>query len=477
VILLIKNEKYGLLTDFYQLTMCNAYLLKGLGDQHAVFDLFFRRAPFGGVYAIAYGLNKAIRDICNLQFYEDDIEFLRDQGTFSEDFLDYLTNWHCKLSIRSIDDGRVIYPYEPIMQIEGPLIQCQLVETYLLNSFNFPTLCATKANRMWLTSGKQPILEFGLRRAQGPNGAISASEASMVGGCVGTSNVLAGKLHSINVSGTHAHSWVMAFDTELDAFRTYAEIYPDSCVLLVDTYDTLKSGIPNAIKVGKELEEKGYKLVAIRIDSGDLAYFSRKARKMLDEVNLNYVKIILSNDVDEYVISEIKKQEGKVDVWGIGTKLATCYDDPALGGVYKLSVFDSEPRLKISSNVKKTTIPCKKQVFRVYDDDDYMIGDIMEIIDKKTLESQIVYDPINPMRNYKLKSPARMEMLLNLKVKEGKILKNLGSWKKAKEIMEKDIAHLSDSHTRLLNPQNYKVSISESLHHLRTKLIEQHSMQ
>ncbi|MGV9200456.1 MAG: nicotinate phosphoribosyltransferase [Promethearchaeia archaeon] len=472
---MIGNEKSWLLTDFYQLTMCNAYLLKGVGEKRAVFDLFFRRAPFGGVYAIAYGLNKAIRDICNMQFHEDEIEFLRSENTFSEDFLKYLANWDCNLTIRAMDDGRVIYPYEPIMQIEGPLIQCQFIETYLLNSFNFPTLCATKANRMWLTSNRQPILEFGLRRAQGPNGGISASEASMVGGCVGTSNVLAGNLHNIDISGTHAHSWVMVFDSELEAFRTYAEIYPDSCVLLVDTYDTLKSGIPNAIKVGKELEEKGHELVAVRIDSGDLAYFSRKARKMLDKAGLNYVKIILSNDVDEYVISEIHKQRGKVDIWGIGTKLATCYDDPALGGVYKLSVFDNKPRLKISSNVKKTTIPYKKQVFRLYDKDDYMIGDIMELIEKKTLKNQIVYDPLNPMRYYKLKNPARIEPLLELKAKEGEILGPLGEWKEARRTMEKDISHLNESHTRLLNPQNYKVSISEALHQLRNKLIDLHS--
>ncbi|MFO8019903.1 MAG: nicotinate phosphoribosyltransferase [Promethearchaeia archaeon] len=471
----MENNKFGLLTDFYQLTMCNAYLLKGIGEKRAVFDLFFRRAPFQGVYAIAYGLNKAIKDICNMKFYTDDIEFLRNKGTFSEVFLDYLGNWDCTLTFRSIDEGRVIFPYETIMQVEGPLIQCQLIETYLLNSFNFPTLCATKANRMWLTSGKEPILEFGLRRAQGPNGGISASEAAMVGGCVGTSNVLAGKIHDIDISGTHAHSWVMAFDSELEAFRTYAEIYPDSCVLLVDTYDTLKSGVPNAIKVGKELEEKGHKLMGIRIDSGDLAYFSRKARKMLDDADLDYVKIILSNDVDEYIISEIHKQQGEVDIWGIGTKLATCYDDPALGGVYKLSDLDFEPRLKISSNVKKTTIPCKKQVFRVYDENNYMTGDIMELIENKILENQTVYDPINPMRHYALNNPTRVEPLLNLKVKEGKVVKPLGGWKEAREIMEEDISHLTESHTRLLNPQTYKVSISEQLHQLRTKLIDQHT--
>jgi len=467
----IKYE-YALLLDFYELTMSNAYLLKGIAEKTAIFDLFFRNAPFGGVYAICYGLSKAIKDICNMKFTQESIDYLQERNTFSDKFLDYLANWKCQLSIRSIDDGRVIYPYEPIMQVEGPLIQCQLIETYLLNCFNFPTLCATKANRMWLTSGKQPILEFGLRRAQGPDGAITASEASMVGGCNGTSNVLAGKTYGINVSGTHAHSWIMAFDSELESFRAYADIYPDSCILLVDTYDILKSGVPNAITVGNELEKKGKKLIGIRIDSGDLAYFSRKSRKLLDKAGLNYVKIIISNDVDEYVIAEIQRQRGAVDIWGIGTKLATCYDQPALGGVYKLTEMDGTPRLKISSNVAKTTIPCKKQVYRVYDEEDIMTGDIMELLEKGALEEDYVYDPLNPMRFYKLENPVRVEPLLKLKLDKGKMILNNMDWREARKTMEKDITHLSESSIRLLNPQNYKVSISKSIHELRTKLIE-----
>jgi len=468
------SQNYALLTDFYQLTMTNGYLATGIANKTAVFDLFFRRAPFKGVYAISYGLNKAIKDICEMKFTPEEIEYLRGKKTFSQEFLDYLTNWNCELSIRSMDDGRIIYPYEPIMQVEGPLIQCQLIETYLLNCFNFPTLCATKANRMWLTSEKQTIFEFGLRRAQGPNGGISASEAACVGGFSGTSNVLAGMLHDLNISGTHAHSWVMAYDSELDSFRKYAEVYPDACVLLIDTYDILESGVPNAIKVAKELEDKGHKLVGVRIDSGDLAYFSREARKMFDKEGLDYVKIIVSNDVDEYVIEDIKHQKGAIDIWGIGTKLATCYDQPALGGVYKLTMMDDIPRIKISSNVVKTTIPCKKQVYRIYDEKDIMTGDIMENVEKDTVDEDIVYDPLNPLRYYKLSNPTRVEPLLNLKVQNGKPLEEYKNWKDARKRMEEDITHLSDSSIRLLNPQTYKVSISKTIHELRTQLIEQY---
>ncbi|MHA1725515.1 MAG: nicotinate phosphoribosyltransferase [Promethearchaeota archaeon] len=466
-------ERSGLLTDFYLLTMANGYLLKGMADKHAVFDLFFRQAPFKGVYAICYGLNKAIKNITQMQFREDDIEYLKEQNLFSEPFLEYLANWKCQLTMRAVDEGRIIFPYEPIMEVEGPLIQCQLIETYLLNCFNFPTLCATKANRMWLTSGKQPILEFGLRRAQGPNGGLTASEAAMVGGCVGTSNVLAGKMQGIRVSGTQAHSWVMAFNSELDAFRAYAELYPDNCILLIDTYDIIE-GCKNAIIVGKELQQKGKNLIGVRIDSGDLAYFSRKVREMLDEAGLTETKIVASNDVDEYVIAEIKRNHGAVDLWGIGTKLATCHDDPALGGVYKLVEFEGKPRLKISSNVEKTTIPSKKKLFRIYDKNDYMTGDVMELYDKEHLEEDFVYDPLNPLRFYKVKNPYRVEQLLELKMEKGKIVKKLGGWQEAQKTMEQDITHLSEASTRLLNPQNYKVSISKSLHALRTRLIEEY---
>ena len=451
--------------------MANGYLLKGIAHEKAVFDLFFRNAPFKGSYAICYGLSKAIKDIHDMRFSEESISYLQQQALFSDEFFDYLSHFKPELTIRTIEDGRVIFPYETIAQAEGSLIECQLIETYLLNCFNFPTLCATKANRMWLTSEKQPILEFGLRRAQGPNGGITASEAAMVGGCVGTSNVLAGKLHDIRISGTQAHSWIMAFESELEAFRAYAEIYPKNCILLIDTYDTIE-GCKNAVIIGKELEERGEKLAGVRIDSGDLAYFSRQARKILDDAGLEYVKIVASNDVDEYIIAEIQRNKGRVDLWGIGTKLATCYDDPALGGVYKLVEINGEPKIKISSNVEKMTIPCKKQVYRIYNGDGYMSGDIMELKEKENLEEGYVYDPLNPMRFYNLKNPTRIEPLLHLRMEKGKIVSKLSDWKKARNCMEEDIELLPDASKRLLNPQNYRVSISQAIHALRTRLIE-----
>ena len=453
--------------------MANGYLLKGIANKPAVFDLFFRKAPFNGSYAICYGIDKAINGISEMAFSEDSIEYLRSFDLFSEVFFNYLSKWKCELTIRSIDDGRVIFPYEPVMEVEGPLIQCQLVETYLLNCFNFPTLCATKANRMWLASGKQPILEFGLRRSQGPNGGLTASEAAMVGGCSGTSNVLAGKKHGMAVKGTQAHSWVMAFDSELESFRAYAEVYPDNCILLIDTYDIIE-GCKNAITIGLELKAKGKQLRGVRIDSGDITYFSKEVRKMLDNAGLTETKIVASNDMDEYLVKEIKSHGGIVDLWGIGTKLATCYDNPALGGVFKLVSFDGEPRIKVSSEVEKTTIPFKKQVFRIYDREDTMTGDVMELVENESLEEDVVYDPLNPIRYYRVSNPHRVEALLKLKVQNGRINHILGDWRKARETMEEDINHLSDDSKRLLNPKSYKVSISKSLHELRTELIQSH---
>ncbi len=462
-----------MLTDFYQLTMANGYLLRKIAFKSAVFDLFFRKAPFKGVYAICYGLNKAIEAICDMHFSEEDILFLQKQNVFSDDFLNYLAKWKCELTIRSMDDGRISFPHEPIMEVEGPLIQCQLIETLLLNCFNFSTLCATKANRMWLATECQPILEFGLRRAQGPNGGLTASEAAMVGGCVGTSNVLAGKIQGMDIKGTQAHSWVMSFDSELDSFRAYADIYPDACILLIDTYDIIE-GCKNAIIIGKELQAKGKNLLGVRIDSGDITYFSKEVRKLLDKAGFQDTKIIASNDIDEYLIREIKTHGGSVDIWAIGTKLATCYDDPALGGVYKLVSLEEQPKIKVANQVEKITIPSKKNVFRLYDDDGIMTGDVMELIDKETLNEGDVYDPLNPMRYYRIFNPSKIESLLKLKVQKGMILEKLGGWHDARQKMEKDIIRLSEDSKRLLNPKNYKVSISRSLYDLRNSLIHSH---
>jgi len=469
------DSDYALLTDYYELTMANGYLLKGIANKTAVFNLFFRKAPFNGVYAICYGVNKALKGIESMRFSQEDIAYLQGLKVFSDQFLDYLTHWKCELTIRAIEDGRVIFPQEPIIEVEGPLIQCQLMETYLLNSFNFPTLCATKANRMWLTSGKQPILEFGLRRAQGPNGGLIASEAAIVGGCASTSNVLAGKKYGITVSGTQAHSWIMSFETELDAFRAYAEIYPNACILLVDTYDTLGSGVPNAIKVGRELAAKGKKLLGIRLDSGDLAYLSRKAREMLDQAGFKDTKIVASNEVDEYIIEEVQSKKGAVDIWGIGTKLATCFDQPALGGVYKLVEIDKKAKMKIASDIEKTTLPSKKQIYRVYDKKDSMIGDVIELENTEYHIEDPVYDLSNPSNFSKLQNASKAAPLLEIKMKKGKMLGGGFDWRSARKKMEEEIELLPKKSRKLLDPSPYRMLISQALFDLQLKLIEQYT--
>ncbi|MFO8018808.1 MAG: nicotinate phosphoribosyltransferase [Promethearchaeia archaeon] len=469
----MKNE-YAILTDFYELTMADGYIVNNIADKPAVFDMFFREAPFNGVYAICYGLNRALQDIANMTFTDEIINYLNETDTFSDRFLEYLANWECELTIRAIDDGRIVFPYEPIAEIEGSLLQCQIIETYLLNCFNFPTLCATKANRMWLAAEGDPIIEFGLRRSQGPDGGITATEAAMAGGCEGTSNVLGGKKIGVTATGTQAHSWIQAFDTELEAFRAYAKAFPDTSILLVDTYDTLESGIPNAIKVGKELEEKGHDFVGIRLDSGDLAYLSKKARKMLDDAGLEDAKIVVSNQIDEHVIKEIKSKGGKVDIWGIGTKLVTCYDDPALGGVYKLVELDGKPKLKISDNIKKATIPSKKRLFRLYNKKGKMTGDIIQLYENKEFEGGKVYDPTNPLFSYEVTDPDKIESLLKLKMKDGELTEKPRTWKDAQDIMKNEMKNLQEGSKRFLNPHLYKVSISESLFELRKQIMESH---
>ena len=346
-----------LIIDFYEISMANGYFMHGIHNKNAIFNYFFRRNPFKGGYTVVAGVEHFLDSLSEFKFGDEDIAYLKSYETFNDDFLDYLSKMNNKLTVWGMNEGQIAFANEPILQISGPLIQCQLIETLLLNSINYPTLCATKANRMWIASGKKMILEFGARRAQGPNGALTATYASLVGGCSGTSNVLAGKMLGIKASGTMAHSWISSFPSEYDAFKKFVDIYPNSAILLVDTYNTLKSGVPNAIKMGKYLEKKGRSLKAIRLDSGDMVRLSIESRRMLDEAGFKDVKIIISNDVDEYYIHEFENKGGKADIWGIGTKLVTCFDDPALGGVYKLVEIDNEPKIKLSDEPAKITIP------------------------------------------------------------------------------------------------------------------------
>ncbi|MBP1624342.1 MAG: nicotinate phosphoribosyltransferase [Acidobacteria bacterium] len=338
----------ALLTDLYELTMAAAYLEQGKAADTAAFDLYFRHNPFNGGYAIAAGLEDAIRAVVDVKFSGDDIQFLRGMKSpagapsFRDEFLQYLANFRFGGDIRAVPEGTVVFPNEPLLQVSGALVECQMAETVLLCHINFQTLVATKAARIWEAANRGSVIEFGLRRAQGPDGALSACRAAFIGGADGTSNVLGAAMLRMPAKGTHAHSWIQSFASELDSFRAYARSFPDECILLVDTYDTLKSGVPNAIRVAKELEARGHRLAGIRIDSGDLAFLSARARQMFDQENLPYVKIVASNELDEYIISDIIAQGGKVDVWGVGTNLVTGSGagGGALGGVYKMSEED-----------------------------------------------------------------------------------------------------------------------------------------
>jgi len=384
----IYRPALGLLTDLYQLTMAYGYWRLGRADRRAVFHLSFRRCPFDGGYAVACGLGPAVDFLEGFRFEAADLAYLRSltgadgRALFEPAFIEYLARLRLTLDIDAVPEGTVVFAGQPLVRIEGPLLQCQLVETPLLNLVNFPTLIATKASRICQAAGDQPVLEFGLRRAQGIDGGLSASRAAYIGGCAGTSNVLAGRLFEIPVKGTHAHSWVMAFDDEPSAFAAYAEAMPNNCVFLVDTYDTLR-GVRHAIEIGRQLRRRGHRLLGIRLDSGDLAYLSIEARRLLDEAGFTDTAIIASNDLDEHIITSLKDQGAAIGVWGVGTRLATAHGQSALGGVYKLSAIDDadgrrQYTVKLSEDIAKINIPGRLQVRRFYEptrsDDDGRSG-------------------------------------------------------------------------------------------------------
>jgi len=365
-------SKLALQTDLYQLTMVGGYVLEGKKDQWANFDYFFRSIPDEGGYCVLAGLEDIIDYIRQLQFAQEDLSYLEGLGIFSKEVLAYLKNFKFTGDLWAIPEGTVVFPHEPLIRVTAPLPEAQLIESAVLNVMNFQTLIATKAARICWAANGDPVIDFGLRRAQGPDGALMASRAAYIGGVDGTSNVLAGRLYGIPVRGTQAHSWVESFPHELDAFRAYAEVYPDSCLLLADTYDTIRSGVPHAIQVGQELREKGHELWGIRLDSGDLAYLSKEARRMLDEAGFPDASIVASSDLDEWIIESLKRQGARVDVWGVGTRLVTSFSCPALGGVYKLTAMDDggehmTPKIKRSDNPEKITNPGPKKVGRMYD--------------------------------------------------------------------------------------------------------------
>lgn len=472
-------ENLTLLTDFYQLTMMGGYMRSGKMDQMAVFDLFFRRVPQDGGFCVAAGLQCAIEYIEGLRFEDDDVAYLRGLGMFDEQFLAWLRDFRFSGDIVAMEEGTLVFPGEPLLRVTAPLPQAQLVETALLNQINFQTLVATKAARVCEAAGGGKVLEFGLRRAQGVDGGLSASRAAYIGGCSSTSDVLAGKTYGIPVAGTHAHSWIMSFDGELEAFRAYAHAYPDACTLLVDTYSTLESGIPNAIQVAREMEAAGHRLFGIRLDSGDLAFLSKEARRLLDEAGLEYVKIVASSDLDEWLIHDLLGQGARIDTWGVGTRLVTSYSSPALGGVYKLVAASDatgamRPRIKVSSNPEKMTSPGIKQVWRVYDDRGMMVGDVVALEDE-TFEAGHGIRTRHPVLFYERKTfsrPSHVKPLLVPVFRGGQRVYDSPTVSEIRSRVAANLATLRSEHKRFYNADIYWVGLSEKLFDMRSRIIE-----
>lgn len=465
------KEKIGLYTDFYELAMAEGYFYCGKNNQKATFNYFFRTNPYKGGFTVFAGLADFLELLGKFVYSKSDIQYLKDQG-FKPEFLEYLKKFRFSGNIQSVKEGEIVFPNEPVMQVSGNITECQLIESLLLNILNFESLIATKAFRIKLVSGKNIFSDFGLRRAQG-FGAIHASRAACIGGASSTSNVLAGKLFGIPVSGTQAHSWIQSFDNELDAFRAYAGVHPENTILLVDSYDTLKSGVPNAIIVAKEMEEKGRHLKAIRLDSGDLAYLSKKARIMLDDAGLNHVKIIASNQLNEHVIKTLlKDQNAAIDAFGIGTELVTGKSDAALDGVYKLVEIDGLPKMKFSENIEKNTLPAKKQLYRFFDGFGKFYRDLVSLESEKTEEIDTVYHPVYPELNTKIKG-LKCEKLLNDVVIGGSVIHEKQTPMEIYKFLESRAELLPDEHKRFISPHIYKCGISAKLMETRNKLSKQ----
>lgn len=470
---------FSLLTDLYQLTMAQGYFDEDMLDRRASFYMFFRDNPFESGYTVAAGMEQVTELVEGFGFSDDDIAYLRSLPApgggllFREPFLDYLSNIALRVDIDAVREGDLVFPREPIVRVTGPIIDCQLLETALLNCVNFQTLVATKSARVCLAAGGG-VSEFGLRRAQGPDGGNSASRASYIGGCSSTSNVLAGKLYDIPVSGTHAHSWVMAFDDELEAFRAYARTCPKNCVLLVDTYN-VEQGMRNAIIVAGEMAARGERLSGIRIDSGDLAWLSKQARRMLDEAGFPEVKIVCSNDLDEYTIQSLREQGAPIDLWGVGTRLATAFDQAALGGVYKLSaVYDDDeqkwiPRLKATETVSKTTIPGVLAARRYYREDGSICGDM--IYDTSMpIWRELIIDPLDATRRKDLSGRHWTELLSPL-VRDGKPVRDPEPIADMRKRAIDGVSALDPSMTRLLRPHSYPVGLEAALFKRREEQI------
>ena len=467
-----------MLTDLYQLTMMYGYLKSGMRDNIATFDMFYRSKDESTHYAIMAGLEQLIDYLKNLHFDEDAIEYLRGLGIFDEEFMHQLRDFKFTGDVYAVPEGTIVFPGEPLVRVTAPIFEAQLVETALLNIINHQTLIATKASRVVQAAEGGTVMEFGLRRAQGPDAGIYGARAAIIGGCRSTSNVLTGQMYSIPIAGTHAHSWVMSFPDEITAFRKYAEMFPTSCLLLVDTYDTLKSGVPNAIQVFDELRAQGHEPVGIRLDSGDLAYLSREARKMLDAAGYPNTIICASGDLDENLIRDLKLQGACIDTWGVGTKLITSEDCPSLGGVYKMSAETVDgrviPKIKISENPVKITNPGVKKLWRIYDNRTGKATADLIALDYETFDTSrplTIYDPVNTWKSMTLTDYTMKE--LQVKVFEnGKRVYDSPSLQEIQQHCQEDLDTFWDQYKRLLNPHRYKVDLSDSLWMLKNSMLQ-----
>jgi nicotinate phosphoribosyltransferase len=468
----------SLLTDMYELTMVGGYIVSGKQDQYANFDYFFRKVPDNGSYCITAGLEQLVDYITRIRFSQQDLNYLDGLKIFPKKVFRYLENFRFTGDLYAVPEGTAVFPGEPIIRVTAPLPEAQFVESALLNIMNFQTLIATKASRVCIAAEGDPVIEFGLRRAHGPDAALWASRASFIGGAQGTSNVLAGKAFGIPVRGTVAHSWVESFPSELESFRTYCSIYPGGCLLLVDTYDTLKSGVPHAIQVGKELRAQGRgELTGIRLDSGDLAYLSKEARKLLDREGFPETKIFASSDLDEWIIESIKNQGGQIDTWGVGTRLVTAFSTPALGGVYKLTGIEENgvmvPKIKKSDNPEKVTNPGKKKVVRFFDTSGMMRGDVM-FLEEEAPE-------VRPIRGFhpvvhhvsKIYPPnfERVELLKPV-LKNGELVYPKPGLKEIQANTRRNMKELGPEFKRFTNPHIYHVSLSRKLVQTKQQLLK-----
>lgn len=475
------RENMSMLMDFYELTMSNGYFEHGLDKKIACFDMFFRKVPDDGGFAVMAGLEQLIEYISNLCFEEDDIEYLRSKGIFNEQFLTYLKNFKFSCDIYAVPEGTPIFPGEPIVKVVGPIIEAQLIETMVLLTINHQCLIATKSNRIVRAAKGRPVMEFGSRRAQGSNGAVHGARASYIAGCCGTACTISDKLYKIPALGTMAHSWVQMFDTEYDAFLAYAKTYPDSCTLLIDTYNVINSGLPNAIRVFKEyLIPNGYRPAGVRIDSGDITYLSKKVRTILDREGLKDVKIVISNSLDEYIIRGLLNQGACIDSFGVGERLITSRSEPVFGGVYKLaSVFENGteiPKIKLSENIAKITTPCSKKLVRFYSkDNDKAIADLMLLEGEKTPDGSDyeIFDPEHTWKRKTITNYYTRELLVPI-FKKGKCVYKSPDIDTIRSYCAEQINGLWDEVKRFENPHSYYVDLSQKLWDIKNKLLNEH---